>query len=127
MLGDLATARHALQQAKDLLSRSLAEGDGAPAAEGVRLITELWETGERGAGLRPWTELTVRHARHALKDPGIWTLLGSWQAVIGAVLDSPSDEDRELQEGLRWVSQARREQALHAGTGFPGGGSSPGG
>jgi hypothetical protein len=99
------------------VSRSLAAGDGMLVAEGVRLITGLWETGQRGAELRPWTVTTVRHARQALQDPGIWTLLGSWTAVIRAVLGPHLDEDGELQEGLRWISTACREQELHATSG----------
>jgi len=42
MLGDLDTARAALEQATDLLSRALAEADSRLAAAGVRLICGLW-------------------------------------------------------------------------------------
>ena len=109
MLGDLDTARAALERATDLLSRALAEGDSMRAAAGVRLICGLWETGQRGAELRPWTEMTVRQARQALQEPESWPLLCVWRAVIEGVL-GPATEDRELQEGLRLIDQASREQ-----------------
>jgi hypothetical protein len=109
MLGDLDTASAALEQATDLLSRALAAGDSTRAGAGVRLICGLWETGQRGTELRPWTEMTIRHARQALREPECWPLLRVWRAVIDTVLGRAT-EDRELQEGLRRIDQACRER-----------------
>ena len=108
-LDDMDTAKAALDQATGLLSRALAEGDSTRAGAGVRLICGRWETGERGPELRPWTERTVRHARHALRESESWPLLGIWRAVIEAVL-GPASEDRELQAGLRQIDQACRQR-----------------